>query len=50
MFPAIRWSGDLEEVVLKLNIQDIQFEQKDNHPDANLDVAFVQIWQGRKDP
>jgi VWFA-related protein len=32
-----------EQVLLKLSIQDIQFDQKDNHPDAKLDVAFVQI-------
>jgi len=32
-----------EDVVLKVEIQDIHFEHKDNLSDASLDVAFVQL-------
>ena len=32
-----------EEVVLKLNMPDIQFEQRNNRAHASLDVAFVQL-------
>ena len=37
----IEWGP--EEVVLKMNVHEIQFEQKGDLADANLTVAFVQV-------